>query len=102
MSGPLPTIWNTPKLKIVRAEDNRISGDLPAQLLRQPLLEELFIHNNELSGSIPTSLNPNLRAVLLANNKLTRPDSGRVWKAKENSPTCGLIETNSRDQIPDF
>src|SRR3954462_8123525 len=38
MSGPLPTNWNTPKLKIFRGEDNHISGDLPAQLMRQPLL----------------------------------------------------------------
>ena len=72
MSGPLPTVWNTPKLKIVRAEDNRISGALPAQMLRQPILEEIFIHNNELRGSIPTTLSP-LRAVMLANNKLTGP-----------------------------
>jgi Leucine-rich repeat (LRR) protein len=73
MSGALPTIWNTPKLKIVRAEDNRISGELPAQLVRQPLLEELFLHNNELTGTIPTSLSANLRAMLLANNKLSGP-----------------------------
>ena len=73
MSGPLPTVWNTPKLKIVRAEDNRISGALPAQMLRQPILEEIFIHNNELSGMIPTTLGPSLRAVILANNKLTGP-----------------------------
>jgi Leucine-rich repeat (LRR) protein len=71
MSGPLPTAWNTPKLKIFRGEDNHISGELPAQLMRQPLLEELFLHNNELTGTIPNSLSPNLRAVLLANNKLS-------------------------------
>lgn len=73
MSGALPTVWNTPKLKIVRAEDNRISGELPAQLVRQPLLEELFLHNNELTGTIPASLSANLRAMLLANNKLSGP-----------------------------
>jgi hypothetical protein len=29
LSGPLPTCRDTPKLKIFRAEDNRISGALP-------------------------------------------------------------------------
>jgi Leucine-rich repeat (LRR) protein len=83
MSGPLPAVWNTPKLRIVRAEDNHISGTLPAQLLGQPKLEEFFIHNNELSGAIPTTLSPSLRAVMLANNKLTGPVPEEFGKLKK-------------------
>jgi hypothetical protein len=101
MSGPLPTVWNTPKLKIVRAEDNRISGELPGQLLRQPLLEEFFIHNNELAGSIPTSLNPNLRAVLLANNKLTGTIPAEFGKLKKLTD-LRLNRNQLSGAIPDF
>lgn len=101
MSGPLPTIWNTPKLKIMRAEDNRISGELPAQLLRQPLLEEFFIHNNELSGPIPASLNPNLRAVLLANNKLTGTIPAEFGKLKKLTD-LRLNRNQLSGSIPDF
>ena len=60
-------------MKIFRGEDNRITGDLPAQLLRQPLLEEVFLHNNNLTGTLPTSFSPNLRALLLASNNLSGP-----------------------------
>jgi Leucine-rich repeat (LRR) protein len=101
MSGPLPTVWNTPKLKILRAEDNRISGELPGQLLRQPLLEEFFIHNNELAGSIPTSLNPNLRAVLLANNKLTGTIPAEFGKLKKLTD-LRLNRNQLSGAIPDF
>ena len=69
-----PAAWDAPKLKIFRAEDNRISGALPGPLLRQPELEQLFLHNNELTGAIPTTLGANLRSLLLANNRL----SGRI------------------------
>jgi Leucine-rich repeat (LRR) protein len=71
LSGPLPAVWDTPKLKIFRAEDNRISGALPAQLLRQPELEQVFLQNNQLTGTIPTTLGANVKSLLLANNKLT-------------------------------
>jgi Leucine-rich repeat (LRR) protein len=71
LSGPLPAVWDTPKLKIFRAEDNRISGALPGALLRQPALEQVFLHNNELTGAIPTTLGANLKSLLLANNRLS-------------------------------
>jgi Leucine-rich repeat (LRR) protein len=83
LSGPLPTVWNAPKLKIFRAEDNRISGAIPGQLLRQPALEQVFLLNNELTGPIPTPLGANLKSLLLANNKLSGPipaELGRLTK----------------------
>lgn len=83
MSGSLPTIWNTPKLKIIRAEDNRISGALPEQLFRQPRLEQVYLHNNELTGTLPTSLSASLSHMLLANNSLSGPvpeEMGRLKK----------------------
>jgi len=73
LSGPLPSTWDTPNLKIFRAEDNQISGPLPEQLLRQPRLEELFLHNNALTGRIPDRPSASLRALLLANNRLSGP-----------------------------
>ena len=71
LSGPLPAVWDTPKLKIFRAEDNRISGALPGALLRQPALEQVFLHNNELTGAIPATLGANVKSLLLGNNRLS-------------------------------
>jgi Leucine-rich repeat (LRR) protein len=82
LSGPLPTIWDTPKLKIFRGEDNRISGTLPEQLLRQARLEQLFLHNNEFTGAIPAVLSESLRALLLANNKLSGPIPKGIGRLK--------------------
>lgn len=73
----------------------------PGQLLRQPLLEEFFIHNNELAGSIPTSLNPNLRAVLLANNKLTGTIPAEFGKLKKLTD-LRLNRNQLSGSIPDF
>jgi Leucine-rich repeat (LRR) protein len=83
MSGALPEIWNTPKLKIFRADDNRISGALPAQLLRQPLLEHVFLHNNEVTGTIPNTLSPSLSILMLTNNKLSGPIPEELAKLKK-------------------
>ena len=83
LSGSLPTNWDTPKLKIFRAEDNRITGSLPGQLLRQPRLEQIFLHNNELTGPIPTSLGANLGSLLLANNKLSGPIPAELGRLKK-------------------
>jgi Leucine-rich repeat (LRR) protein len=46
---------------------------LPAQLLQQPLLQDLFLHNNELSGNLASTFGASLSHVLLANNKLSGP-----------------------------
>jgi hypothetical protein len=73
LSGPLPTNWNTPKLKIFRGEDNGITGALPEQLFQQRNLEQVFLHSNKLSGPLPGTLSAaaNLHSVLLAHNILS-------------------------------
>ena len=83
LSGPLPAKWDTPKLKIFRAEDNRISGALPGQLLRQPELEQVFLHNNELTGTIPATLGANLKSLLLANNRLSGAIPAELGQLKQ-------------------
>jgi hypothetical protein len=78
IEGPLPEKWDTPKLKQFWGNDNRISGPLPAALLRQPRLEKLLLHNNQLSGPIPASVAhaPALQVLRLDHNRLsgTVPD----------------------------
>jgi len=69
----LPTVWDTPKLKIFRGEDNRISGALPEGLLRQSGLEQLFLHNNALTGALPAAFSDHLGSLLLASNQLSGP-----------------------------
>ena len=80
MSGPLPAIWNTPKLQIFRAEDNRISGALPEQLLRLRYahraargaltvrqIEKLAARRaqgKQLQPPSPPQLDPNMRSAL--------------------------------------
>jgi len=75
LSGSLPIVWDTPKLTIFRAEDNKIAGALPAALFRQPSLEQVFLHNNKLTRSLPPSLAnaAQLHSLLLADNALTGP-----------------------------
>jgi hypothetical protein len=97
LSGPLPAIWDTPKLTIFRGEDNRISGALPEPLFRQPLLEQVFLHSNALSGSLPASLTDaaNLHSLLLADNALSGPipaDIGRDHNRLSGSIPAGLAD----------
>ena len=62
---------------------HRISGSLPGELLRQPQLEQVFLHNNELTGPIPTSLGANLSSLLLGNNKLSGPIPAAMGRLKK-------------------
>lgn len=73
LSGPLPSAWDTPSLEIFRAEGNRLSGALPAQLFLQPKRTEVFFFDNDFSGSLPESLGScqSMKRLLLAHNRFT-------------------------------
>ncbi|PTQ26672.1 hypothetical protein MARPO_0633s0001, partial [Marchantia polymorpha] len=52
--------------------DNDFRGHIPAELGKLPNLVFLFLHNNRLSGPIPTSLaDPKIEEINLGNNFLT-------------------------------
>ena len=80
LSGPLPAVWSTPNLRVFRAEENRLSGQIPEGLLRQPLLEQVYLQKNELTGPIPTALSPRLKALFLFENRLSGAIPGELGR----------------------
>jgi Leucine-rich repeat (LRR) protein len=65
------------QLLTLAASNNRLNGSMPLSLARCASLEYLILDSNQLSGDIPTDLGygtPLLKQLKLANNKL----SGRI------------------------
>lgn len=75
LTGPIPSgIFNISSLRIISLTSNKLSGNLPARLCNDlPLLAELLLHRNELTGQIPSSLGRcrELQKLYLSFNKFT-------------------------------
>lgn len=68
---PPNTLGNLNDLRILSLRSNRLSGNLPSDVLSLPSLNYLFLQNNNFSGDIPTSLSPRLSVLDLSFNSLT-------------------------------
>lgn len=51
-TGQLPPEIGAMPLVLLRASDNRLTGSLPSAMQRLTRLEELLLHNNDLSGKV--------------------------------------------------
>ncbi|KAL8516458.1 hypothetical protein ACS0TY_014931 [Phlomoides rotata] len=73
LTGPIPTntIGKLDSLRVLSLRSNRLSGNLPSDILSLPSLHYLFLQNNNFSGDIPTSLSPQLSVLDLSFNSLT-------------------------------
>jgi len=55
LSGPIPaSLGNIPNLQWVRLSDNQLAGPLPPELAKALGLEELLLAGNRLSGPVPS------------------------------------------------
>lgn len=73
LTGPIPTntIGKLKSLRVLSLRSNRLSGNLPSDILSLSSLHYLFLQNNNFSGDIPTSLSPQLSVLDLSFNSLT-------------------------------
>ncbi|CAA2983085.1 probably inactive leucine-rich repeat receptor kinase At5g06940 [Olea europaea subsp. europaea] len=56
-SGNFPSwLWSLPKVKLIRAENNRFTGEIPDSLSGDAQLEQVQIDNNSFIGKIPQGL----------------------------------------------
>ncbi|KAE8692246.1 O-fucosyltransferase family protein isoform 1 [Hibiscus syriacus] len=81
----IPTcIFNISSLKIISLSNNSLSRTLPDDLCHPlPKLEELYLVSNELSGSLPPSINEcyNLRVLSLGSNKFRGIIPTNIWNS---------------------
>ncbi|KAK6943289.1 Leucine-rich repeat-containing N-terminal, plant-type [Dillenia turbinata] len=68
--GPIPanTIGKLEGLRIISLRSNRLSGNLPSDVLSLPMLQYVFLQHNNLSGDIPSTLSPQLTSLDLSFN----------------------------------
>ncbi|XP_044473422.1 probable inactive receptor kinase At5g58300 [Mangifera indica] len=73
LNGPVPenTLGKLDSLMILSLRSNRLSGDLPPDLLSLPSLRYIYLQNNNFSGNIPSTLSPNLNWIDLSFNSIT-------------------------------
>lgn len=56
LTGPIPTeLGLLLSLKVLYLEENKITGTIPTEL-GQPSLEQVWLNNNALVGSVPNAL----------------------------------------------
>ncbi|KAH6765753.1 Leucine-rich repeat protein kinase family protein [Perilla frutescens var. hirtella] len=73
LTGPIPsnTIGKLDALRVLSFRANRLSGNLPSDILSLPSLRYIFLQNNNFSGEIPASFPPQLAILDLSFNSLT-------------------------------
>ncbi|KAK8558295.1 hypothetical protein V6N13_038768 [Hibiscus sabdariffa] len=73
LHGPIPsnTLSKLDALTILSLRSNRLSGNLPSDVLSLPSLRYVNLQHNNFSGHIPSSLSPNLNFLDLSFNSLT-------------------------------
>lgn len=101
--GPIPasTLGKLDSLMILSLRSNRLSGDLPSDVLSLPSLRYLYLQNNNFSGNIPSSLSSQLNWVDLSSNSIT----GNIPSSIQNlTHLVGLsLQNNSfSGVIPNF
>ncbi|KAK4802420.1 hypothetical protein SAY86_000623 [Trapa natans] len=71
--GPVPpnTIGKLDGLITLSLRSNRLSGDLPNDILSLPSLRNIFLQNNIFSGKIPPNLSSSLTVIDLAYNSFS-------------------------------
>ncbi|KAL6602848.1 hypothetical protein ACP70R_043209 [Stipagrostis hirtigluma subsp. patula] len=72
-SGPFPT--SATGMKVFKAENNQLAGELPSDMSKFGDLIELTVPGNRISGSIPTSIKllQKLNILNLSSNRLSGP-----------------------------
>lgn len=79
LKGPIPsnTLGNLDALQILSLRSNRLSGNLPSDLLSLPSLRFLFLQRNNFTTNVPNSFPPRLVVLDLSFNSFTGkfPDS---------------------------
>ncbi|KAL4558282.1 hypothetical protein LXL04_036480 [Taraxacum kok-saghyz] len=87
LSGQLPDFRNMDALEIIDLHNNSLNGSVPDFLGNLPNLKQLYLADNQFSGSIPRSLsiNSNLNLSLTGNSLLcTNANSCRESNKNDN------------------
>ncbi|KAF3331863.1 putative inactive receptor kinase [Carex littledalei] len=73
--GPIPpnTIGKLDALQLLSLRSNKLTGNLPPDVLSLPSLHYLYLQDNNFSGEIPSSFTSALFALDLSNNSLSGP-----------------------------
>ncbi|MGK0317047.1 MAG: gliding motility-associated-like protein [Saprospiraceae bacterium] len=92
------SIFDMPKLKFLRLENNLLIGNIPTDFgASASLLQDLYLSNNNLSGSIPTAISTliNLDDLSLTDNQL----SGNIPQQLADLDTIRLIKLGSNEFV---
>ncbi|KAL0390341.1 UNVERIFIED_CONTAM: putative inactive receptor kinase [Sesamum calycinum] len=103
LTGPIPdnTLGKLEALRVLSLRSNRLSGNLPSDILSLPSLHYLFLQNNNFSGDIPTSISPQLSVLDLSFNSLTGSIPLTIWNLTRL--TALSLQNNSLSgPIPDL
>ena len=101
MGGSIPTLSGLSNLKLLKLQNNSLTGNIPSWFGDMNSLSGLYLHANNLSGSIPSELGQltRLRRLWLDRNQL----SGSIPPALGNMSNLGTLNLHTnrlRGSIP--
>ena len=104
MDGPFPDVLcETPKLKWVHLDFNKLTGSIPKGLAKINDLRTLTASNNQITGPLPESIGTmlNLDTLLLGSNKM----NGTIPKSLANLKKLGVLDLSDNSftgEVPDI
>ena len=80
LTGPLPPTWTCPQLILLTVLSNNLTGSIPpwGESGAMPVLQQLYIGQNKLTGTLPT-LPASLQQTITGDNELTGPLPVHRW-----------------------
>lgn len=89
------------QLEVLKLSQANLSGPLPA-IQPAPLLRELWLDGNQLTGTLPPNLPNNLELLLLAGNRLSGPVPNFVAGAPAALKKLDLANNQLSGPLPDL
>ncbi|KMZ75241.1 putative Kinase, partial [Zostera marina] len=71
LSGPIPAVWASLQVFNLSLQGNRISGKIPKELGKMPLIKSLQVESNQLGGFIPIEIGDlsSLETLIISSNR---------------------------------
>ncbi|KAH7847040.1 hypothetical protein Vadar_021185 [Vaccinium darrowii] len=101
LSGSIPDrITELPNLRFLLLSSNSLSGGIPSDLLSQSSLVGVLLSDNSLEGSLPENISSSLRALYLRNNRLNGTIPSSFFGSLQNLEYLELNNNSLGGSIP--
>lgn len=99
LSGSIPNLSSLTGLKFLHLYANQLSGGFPSL---PNSVQDVFLYNNQLTGTIPAVLPTDLQRLIIENNQFSGTISASTFNTLSGINHIRLSNNNLTGEIPDF